>query len=88
MKRIVVMLVVLCVSALGSQRLDAQACQVSLGTFAPPASIRSIAVEGPVGAVFDLRNTEVLILDTTRAIPTRCVSTRWINSTGSSWKAR
>lgn len=64
MKRIVVMLVVLCVSALGSRRLDAQACQVSLGTFASPASIRSIAVEGPVGAVFDLRKAEVLILDT------------------------
>lgn len=65
MKRIFVMLVLLCVSALGARHLEAQACQVSLGTFASTASIRAIAVEGPVGAVFDLRNTEVLILDTT-----------------------
>ncbi|MCM2316783.1 MAG: hypothetical protein NDJ92_16675 [Thermoanaerobaculia bacterium] len=72
MKRIFAMLVLLYVSAVGTQRLEAQACQVSLGTFASSASIRAIAVEGSVGAVFDIRNTEVQILDTTN--PGRPVS--------------
>lgn len=65
MKRIFAMVVVLSVSALGSLRLEAQACQVSLGTFAPPAAIRSIAVEGTTGAMYDIQKREVLILDMT-----------------------
>ncbi|MGK2856550.1 MAG: hypothetical protein ACSLFQ_05030 [Thermoanaerobaculia bacterium] len=63
MKRIFVMVGVVVVSLLCNSSLHAQGCQTSLGTFAPPAALRSIAVEGGIGAAFDIQRREVLILD-------------------------